>query len=96
MLMVVVLPAPLGPSRARISPAPHGEIQPGQDRLLPEGLAQVADFDGRAREFRCARWRPSGRGSGAERRVGFAVMGASGGVADLWTRSSTVYGIHCI
>ena len=45
-LMVVVLPAPLGPRRAKTSPRCDLEVEAVEDDLASEGLAQAPDDDG--------------------------------------------------
>ena len=46
MLMVVVLPAPFGPSRAKTSPGATVKSRPSRTRWRAEGLAEAADLDG--------------------------------------------------
>ena len=46
---MVVLPAPLGPSRAKTVPSAHGEVEAVEDDLVAEGLAQAGDGDGGGR-----------------------------------------------
>ena len=48
-LIVVVLPAPFGPSRAKTSPRGDLEIEAVEDDLASEGLAQAPDQDGGVR-----------------------------------------------
>ncbi len=54
MRMRVDLPAPFGPSRPKISPARHGEIQVIHGEKIAEALGQIFNFNvehdhGRAR-----------------------------------------------
>ena len=46
MLMVVVLPAPFGPSRAKTVPAGTVEVEPREHLGAPEALAESACVDG--------------------------------------------------
>ena len=43
--MVVVLPAPFGPSKPRISPRPHLKTKAGDGDGLAVGFVVVDDFD---------------------------------------------------
>ena len=53
MLIVVVLPAPLGPRKPKTSPASTSKLTPRTASTSPKDLLQVADFD---RGWRRSMW----------------------------------------
>ena len=72
--MVVVLPAPLGPSRPTISPFGHVEVDAVDGHERAEALAQLVDADGEGPGGGHA----SASGVGLER-LGQVAQGADGG-----------------